>query len=155
MTRVVFVSYIYVEPVLLAIFDFIPGVYFMSLILKMKLLSSNNQWHQALYSKTFGHLQEFDIFEFAWSYSSDRIVYTITKILKLLNYLLPKLNQDQLSYLSESLKAVSEEIDQVKFQRETKKSIRMSKLMNRSAFEDFRSGSKSKALYESKIVDAK
>jgi hypothetical protein len=154
-TRVVFISYIYVEPLLLAILDFIPGIYFLSIVLKMKLLSSSNQWHQSLYAKTFGHLQEFDIFEFAWSFSSDRIVQLITKILLLLNYLVPKLNDDQLDVLEGSLRAACHEIEDAKLKKETKKSLRMSKLLNRSAFEDFRKGNKGKTLFQSEIMDVK
>lgn len=151
-------SYIYIEPILLAIFDFIPGIYFLSIVLKMKLLASSNQWHQTMYTKTYGHLQEFDIFEFAWGFSSDRIVYLISKLLTLFYYVMPKLTNEQLDTLAESFQAASDEVSQIKVQRETKKSIRMSKLLNRSALEDFKKGSAGKnkqPLYDSVIEDVK
>lgn len=150
-----FITYIYVEPVLLAILDFVPGIYFLSIVLKMKLLSSNNQWHQLIYDKTFGHLQEFDIFEFAWSFSSNRIVALITKILSLLSYLSPKLNGEQLDELAESLQAAADEVRQAKISQEAKKNIRMSKILNRSAFEDFRNGKKTASVLESQVTNSK
>ena len=153
--RVIFISYIYVEPIVLAIFDFIPGIYFLSIMLKLKLLSSNNQWHQLFYDKTYGHLQEFDIFEFAWSFSSNRIVAIINKVLVLLSLLFPKLNSDQLNTLIESLEGAAEEARQAKCKQESRKSMRMSKLLNRSALEDFKSGKKPNKLFESEVIDAK
>ena len=142
------------EPLLLAILDFIPGICFLSIVFKLKLLSSNNQWHQLIYDKTYGHLQEFDIFEFAWSFSSDRIVWLVSKKLSLLQYLLPKLSPEQLTVLAERLEAAADEVKQAKVRQDTKKSIRMSKILNRSALEDFRTGKMSKPLFESHIVDS-
>lgn len=151
--RIVFVSYVYTEPLLLAILDFIPGVYFLSLALKMKLLSTNNGWHQNLYDMTFGHLQEIDIFHIAWHYSSDKLVLLLVKLLHLLDRLYPKLSDDQLDLLADSLEAASERVREAKTAHEEKENFRKSKLMQRSAMEQVKAEKKAN-LVESQVFES-
>lgn len=135
--RVVFVSYIYVEAILLAMLEFIPGIHILSMALKLKLLSTSNTWHLVVYEKTFGHLQEFDIFQIVWHYSSDKIVYLVVKMLELLDNLYPRLSSDQLDLLNDTLEDASNRIKQAKSQKEERQTMRMSRLLNRSALDTF------------------
>lgn len=133
-------SYVYVEQILLAMLEFVPGIYIISMGLKLKFLSTNNAWHQALYDKTFGHLQEFDIFHMAWHHSSDKIVSLAVKLIELLDYLYPRLTADQLDVLSEAMDEAASRVRLEKNSKESRKTMRMSRLLNRSTLEQFEKG---------------
>ena len=134
--RVIFVSYIYVEPALDVLLEYIPGGSLLSLVLKLKLLSTNNTWHQTIYQRTYGHLQEFDIFDFMWEVSSNRIIWIIKQVLKLFSFTFSKLTVDQLDEISESLDSTSKALKEAKDKLTQKNTIRMSKILNRSSVDN-------------------
>ena len=132
----IFVSYMYIEPAIVMVFDVIPFIYLLSVLFKLKLLSSNNNWHEYIYDKTFAHLQEFDIFQFVWDLASSRIVYLIKKLLKGFSFFFVKLSEDQLDDLEEALTEVLGEIEKAQSIREEKQTKRMSILLNKSLLMD-------------------
>jgi hypothetical protein len=131
------VTYIYLEPVILIMLEFVPGIYIISMALKLKFLSTSNSWHLLAYEKTFGHLQEFDIFHIAWHHSSDKIVLLAVKMLELLDHLYPRLSVSQLDLLTDSLEDAGFRVKQAKNSKAERQTMRMSRLLNRSALDNF------------------
>lgn len=132
----VFISYIYIEPYVVSLLEFIPGLYFISLILKFKLLSTNSAIHDFIFSKTYGHLQEFDIFDFVWKFSSNQVVSLIVGLNKLAGYFFSKLSVEQLHKLEGAYKNSVAQISTLKQKAENKDAMRMSKIITRSSIFD-------------------
>lgn len=116
----------------MAILDIIPGIYFLSVLFKLKLLSTNNLWHETLFNKTYGHLHEFDIFDFAWSFSSNRLIYVLNKFLSAQTYMYSKLNGEQLDTIAAALEEAADKIKQCRNLHDKKQSVRITRLLNKS-----------------------
>jgi hypothetical protein len=115
---VVFVSYIYFEPVLLAVLDWVPFSYMLCLAFKINLLRVTNNWHNLIYKKTFFHLQEFDVFEFAWDLLSHRLIWVVHRLLKGISVLYSRLSEEQ---LEELVSAYNQEVETIEAQLESKR----------------------------------
>ncbi len=123
----------------MAILDIIPGIYFLSVLFKLKILSTNNNWHMALFNKTYGHLQEFDIFTFMWGFSSNRIVYLMNKLLYVQTLFYHKLSDEQLTTIAETLGQATDSLKAARELRNRKESARASRILHRSQLAEARS----------------
>lgn len=61
---IIFLVYIYVEPVLVFSLNFIPLVVIGLTFLKLRILSLESQFHLTIYDKFFYHLHNYDIFNY-------------------------------------------------------------------------------------------
>jgi len=118
---------------LLALLDWVPFCYLLSLVLKINLLRSTNNWHGLIYRTTFLHLREFDVFEFAWEHLSHRLVWGIQKLLNGTEMVYSRLSEEQLEELK---KLYEKEVENLERELENKKgkSIRNNNLMRKSIF---------------------
>ena len=117
----------------MAILDIIPGIYILSILFKLKLLSTNNGWHTNIYTRTFGNLQDFDIFHFMWEFSSNRFVYVLNKLLYFQTKLYSKFSEEQILTIIEALDDAADRAKAAKSQLSVKASVRMSRIINKSS----------------------
>lgn len=132
LVRVIFVTYMYIEPFLLALLDIVPGITVLSMIFKLKVLSTNNTWHQVVYERTFAHLKDFDILEVVWQFSSNRVLSAVCYTLRLTSLLYPKLTVEQLEKLGEDLDEIRAELESHKRKNSHRDTVRASRMLHKS-----------------------
>ena len=123
-------SWIYLEPMALALLEFVPGASLLALLFKAKLLQADCGWHLRLYEKTFAHLQEFDIFDLLWRYSSSSFIRLLEHGLGLAAHFYKKLSMVQLDYLEGVYQDALEEVQRNKSHLSVKASLRKSRIIN-------------------------
>ena len=116
----------------MAILDIIPGIYILSILFKLKLLSTNNGWHTNIYTKTFGNLHDFDIFHFMWEFSSNRFVYVLNKLLYVQTKMYSKFSDEQIVTIIEALEDAADRAKGARSQLSNKASVRMSRIINKT-----------------------
>lgn len=122
----------YTEPFIVAMLDIVPGISILSFLFKIKVLSTNNTWHESVYKKTYGHLRDFDVIDVLWQFSSNRVLNTVCNLLKLTGYLYPKLTVEQLERLGEELDTIRDDLEAHKKKNSHRASVRASRMFHKS-----------------------
>jgi hypothetical protein len=124
------VSWVYLEPWAVALLEFVPGVSLLALLLKAKLLQAESTWHLRVYEKTFAHLQEFDLLDLLWRYSSSSLIRLLEHGLRLASHFYRRLSMHQLDYLEGVYQDALEEVQRNKSHLTVKTSLRKSRIVN-------------------------
>lgn len=102
------------------------------MIFKLKVLSTNNTWHQVVYDRTYSHLKEFDILDVIWQFSSNRVLAAVCYSLRLTSLLYPKLTVEQLEKLGQDLDEIRSELESHKRKNSHRDTVRASRMLHKS-----------------------
>jgi hypothetical protein len=74
---IIFLFFVYVEPVFIYSLNFIPLIALLSTFMKYRILSLDSDFHLTIYDKVFYHLQDYDVFSFIIGKSAKYFVKAI------------------------------------------------------------------------------